>query len=113
MKRNWKRRIPIIILVAVAATFLLSGAVMLLWNGVLTAVLHVGAITLWQAMGILVLSKILFGGFKGRRYPGRHFANRMCRKWENMTPEQQEKFRDKMEQRMQHWQMRNDPSPSA
>ena len=113
MKRKWAKRIPFIILIAVAAAFAFSAVVMLLWNAVLVSVLHVGAITLWQAMGILVLAKILFGGFRGRRHPGHHFAKHMCRKWENMTPEQREKFRNRMQQRMGNWQMRENPNPSA
>lgn len=64
---------------------------MLLWNNVLTPVLHVGALSIWQAAGILLLSKILFGGFKGRHMAGGHFMKkRMFMKWENMTPEQRE-----------------------
>jgi|GEM_PF-414677 len=37
--------------------------VMALWNSLLPDIIGVRAITFWQAMGILVLSKILFGGF--------------------------------------------------
>lgn len=113
MKRNWKRKIPLVILIAIAATFLFSGAVMLLWNSVLVSALHVGAVSLWQAMGILVLAKILFGGFKGRRFPGHFMAKQMCRRWKDMTPEQRQKFRERMEYRMHQWQMRENPNPSA
>ena len=50
-----------VILLVVAGTLLFSAVFMLLWNAVLPAVLHVGAITIWQAAGILLLSRILFG----------------------------------------------------
>ncbi len=40
---------------------------MALWNNILVDVLHVGAITFWQALGIFTLAKILFGGSPGGR----------------------------------------------
>ena len=97
MKRRWIKKVPVIIAIATAATFVLSGAVMLLWNNVLTAVVHVSVITLWQAMGILVLSKILFSGFRGRRgMGGWHMRKRMFGKWENMSAEEKEMFSKRM-----------------
>jgi hypothetical protein len=68
MKRNWKRKIPLIILLSLAAVTAFSGLVMVLWNGILPQVLHVGVITFWQAAGILLLGRLLFGGLKGRRH---------------------------------------------
>jgi len=89
--------IPLFILGIVA---LVALAVYGLWNGVLTDVLPVKAITYWQAVGILILSKILFGGFPGR---GRgHFGppgRRMMKHWESLSPEQREKLREKMRHR--------------
>jgi hypothetical protein len=43
-----------------------------LWNGVLTEVVGVKTVTYWQALGILVLARILFGGFPGRHGPSAH-----------------------------------------
>ena len=63
-----------------APRFLLIGAlfvavagfvVMSLWNGLMPAIFGLPPIGFWQAMGLLILSKILFGGFRGGR-PGRH-----------------------------------------
>ncbi|HXS37155.1 MAG TPA: hypothetical protein VN721_10675 [Flavipsychrobacter sp.] len=111
MKRNWRRRIPLIILIATAGLFAFSGAVMLLWNGILPAIIHVGAITFWQAMGILVLSKLLFSGFRGRRHFGHHhWRAHMWNKWHNMTPEQRAEFKGKM---CGHWQMRGNTESQA
>ena len=83
--------------------FGLSFVVMLLWNNVLAAVVNVGQLSYWQAMGILVLSKILFGGFRGgpRGPRGAQFAGgkgwwAMREKWASMTPEEREKFRSRM-----------------
>jgi hypothetical protein len=51
-----------------------------------------------QALGILVLSKILFGGFRGGRPGGGHggWRHRMTERWESMTPEEREKFQQGM-----------------
>ena len=81
----------------ILAAFFITAAVMALWNAILPAVLGVNAITFWQALGILVLSKILFGGF-GRRGGwnggGRHqWRKGMQEKWANMTPDEREKFK--------------------
>ena len=84
-------------LLFIIAVLLFGGAVMILWNELLPAVLGVNPITFWQALGILVLSRILFGGFgnRGGWRRGRHFQWRknMHDKWANMTPEEREKFK--------------------
>ena len=67
--------------------------VMRLWNWLMPALFGWHLIGFWQAVGVLVLSKILFGGFRGR--PGRsgYGQRRMIERWEQMTPEEREKFR--------------------
>ncbi len=90
---------PVFILAFAA---LLTLAVFGIWNNVLTAVLGVKAITYWQALGILVLSKILFGGFPGRgRGWGRPPFTR--EQWENMQPEKREAMREEMRRRFGEW----------
>jgi hypothetical protein len=70
--------------------------VMRLWNWLMPALFGWHLITFWQALGILILSKILFGGFRG--HAGRHmyWRRRMMERWEQMTPEEREKFRQGM-----------------
>ena len=95
MKKIWIRKIPFVIAIAALGVFVFTGLVMLLWNGILPAVLHVSAITFWQAAGILLLSKILFSGFKGRHAMGCGWRRKsMFMHWQNMTPEEKEKFRE-------------------
>jgi hypothetical protein len=53
----------------------------------------VRTITFWQALGLLVLSRILFGGCGGGSN-GRHKSE-----WKKMTPEEREKFRADMRSR--------------
>lgn len=44
---------------------LLGGVVMMLWNALLPDIFGVKPITYWQALGLLILSRILLGGFGG------------------------------------------------
>lgn len=63
--------------------------VMHLWNWLTPTLFGWHTVDFWQALGLLVLSRIFFGGFRGR--PG--FAGRrMMGRWERMTPEQREQF---------------------
>ena len=105
MKRKfWGRRIAGFILLGIAAVLLFSFIVMSLWNNILAGVLHISAITFWQALGILILAKILFGGFRGG-WHGHHGYRRkqMFEKWQNMTPDEREKFREEWESRCGRW----------
>jgi len=85
-------------LAVIAGTFLLGFVVMQLWNWLMPE-LFTGAHTInyWQAFGILVLSKILFGGFKGRRgcgvHHGHHWRSRFKEQWSGMSEEEREKVR--------------------
>ncbi len=85
---------------------LFTWAVYSLWNGVLVEVAAVKAITYWQALGLLALAKILFGGFPGRCGPcgGPPWRGRMMAKhWESLNPGQREKMREEMRQRFGDW----------
>ncbi|MEM5294134.1 hypothetical protein OKW50_005701 [Paraburkholderia youngii] len=77
-------------LLVVVAIAVLGLVVMTLWNWVMPA-LFVGAraIDFAHALGLLVLSRILFGGFRGH---GGWRGRRHWRKWEAMTPEEREHF---------------------
>jgi len=50
------------VLLAVLIAFLFGLAVMYLWNWLIPAIFGLGEITYWQAFGIVVLAKLLFGG---------------------------------------------------
>jgi hypothetical protein len=93
---------PLVVLGFVA---LFTYAVYALWNGVLAEVVPVQTITYWQALGLLVLAKILFGGFPGRCGPGgppwRDRAK--AKHWESLTPEQREHMREEMRHRFGAW----------
>jgi hypothetical protein len=63
-----------------------------LWNWLVPPIFGWHTITFWQALGLFLLSKILFGGIRGGGHRG-HWHRGMKERWEQMTPEQREKFR--------------------
>jgi len=94
----------IFIPLGIAAFLSLTGfVVMSLWNYLLPAILHVGVITFWQAIGIFILCKILFGFGRGGHKGGAPWMrHRMEERFKNMTPEEKEKFKEKMMQKCGH-----------
>src|SRR5436305_3632362 len=66
-----------------------GGVVLLLWNWLLPPLFAWPQLTFWQALGILALCRILFGGFgdptKGRR--------RTAERWDRLTPEERDRLR--------------------
>lgn len=106
-----------IALMVITAILVFGAVVMGLWNAILPAVLGVKTITFIQALGILLLSKILFGGFKGGRGGGGAWKQKMKEKCENMSPEQRDIFQAEWQNRCGgRWGMRpraNDASQKA
>lgn len=101
MNRKNCKRPPkfVFVLIALAAIFGFGAVVMLLWNAILPAVLHVSTVTYWQALGILILSKILFSGFGGR---GKHYGPSspgFREKFRRMTDEEKESFKEEWRRR--------------
>lgn len=104
MKKFFFKGRFIFIPLGIAACLTLAGfAVMLLWNALLPDILFVNTITFWQALGIFLLCKILFGfGRGGGRGCGGGpgwMRHRMEEKFKHMTPEQKEAFKQKMRDR--------------
>ena len=87
-RKFWK--ILVFIIAGVAA---LGFVVMSLWNWLMPS-LFTGAhqIDYWHALGLFVLCKILFGGFRGRG--GWHDHRRQ--RWEQMSEEERQKFKEGM-----------------
>jgi hypothetical protein len=88
---------PLAILGMAIFTAIGGGIVMLLWNWLAPALFGLGSLTFWQAIGLLALCRILFGGFGlaggGHRSHSR-MGRRMRERWEEMTPEERERFRE-------------------
>jgi hypothetical protein len=94
-----------VLALVVVAALAFGVAVMLLWNWLMPALFALPAIGFWQAVGLLILSKLLLGGFRGRgwgRGRGGHFGAwraRMAERWDSMTEEQRAEFRAGMRRR--------------
>lgn len=82
--------IPLFVILGIGAVAMFGWVVMMLWNATLVPATGAAVISFWQAMGLLVLSRILVGGFGGGgRGRGAHRQN----KWAQMTPEEKEQFK--------------------
>jgi len=64
-------------------------SVLLLWNWLLPPIFGWREITFWQALGILALCRILFGGFGGGGFS----------RSKHMTPEERERWRQRIRER--------------
>jgi hypothetical protein len=104
MNSEFKHRKRFFMFPLVALAFILGGgaAVMILWNAILPTVIPaVGMLTYIQAIGLLILCRILFGGFRGRGGYGPGFKGGppWRQKIMNMTEEEREKFRNEWKER--------------
>jgi len=106
MQTNYRRnrgpkRFFMIPLFIIAAVLVMGLIVMLLWNAILPPLLNIKDITYWQAVGLLVLCKILFGGFGPRRNSGGPPFRRMHwrDKWSEMNEEERAKFKEEWKRR--------------
>lgn len=99
MRRGIKRLFwiaPAAILGMLLFLFIGSEVVMRLWNWLVPQIIGWRQITFWQALGLLGLCRILFGGLGWR---GHHVHSHMRRRWEQrwdrMTPEERERVRER------------------
>lgn len=100
--RPWRKPylIPLFI---IAAVLIFGGAVMLLWNAIIPGLIGWAPITYMKAIGLLVLCRILFGGFHGGR--GHHWrrgmhGGMMARKeWEGLTEEERARLKEEWKKR--------------
>jgi hypothetical protein len=102
MKKYWFIKCLKFAVFAVAAAVVFTWVLMSLWNWLIPELFNGKTISFLQALGILVLSKILFSGF-GRRcggcgHHGRHgfWKERMRAKLEKLSPEEREKYKEKI-----------------
>ncbi len=83
--------------VGVLFVFLFGYITMVLWNWLLPEIFGIRAINFWQALGLLLLAKILFGGFRGKSWGSGHdrihWKQRYYEKMSRMTPEEKDRFK--------------------
>lgn len=97
MRRNRGWKMLMMIPIGILAVALFGYVTMSLWNWLMPMLFGLRTVTFWQALGMLLLSKILFGGFHGRgggRRPG--WKRDMEERWAQMSPEEREKMRSGM-----------------
>jgi len=99
MRWKWIFIPPLAILAMGLFAFIGGEIVMHLWNWLLPPLFGWRQLTFWQALGLLTLCRILFGGFGGHRSGRPSFRHRMKDRCGNMTPEERERFRQRMRDR--------------
>ena len=91
MKKKW---IAVLAIPALVIFMVIGGEVVMhLWNWLAPALFGWRVVSFWQALGLLVLCRILFGGFGGHGHNRSNWSQRNAGRWERMTPEEREKFR--------------------
>ena len=87
MRRSkyWK---VLFIPLAIAAVGIVGLVISNLWNALMPAIFGLHTISFWQALGLLVLSRILFGRFGD----GVGRGGKVRRNWKGMTPEERQRF---------------------
>ena len=93
MRRKWIILGPLALVMIVVFIAIGGGVVQLLWNWLAPALFGWRQITFWQALGLLALCRILFGRFGRWGSPRSNLRRRMAERWERMTPEEREKYR--------------------
>ncbi len=76
---------------------ILGFAISALWNALMPFIFGLPAINFWQALGLFLLSRLLFG--RGGHGFSRRHKSRFVRGWKNLTPDQRQRFRSAMEAR--------------
>lgn len=91
---------------AILGLALFSWITMLLWNVLMPAIFNFSIITFWQALGLLVLARLLFGGW---HRPWRNnwsqppMNHELRNKLKNMSPEEKKEFFRKMHYDRSMW----------
>jgi hypothetical protein len=98
MTWRWNRLIfiaPLAILGLLLFIALGGEVVLHLWNWLLPPLFGWHEITFWQALGLLALCRILFGGFGWHGSGRSSFRRRKEERCKHMTPEEREQFRQR------------------
>ncbi|HTT63262.1 MAG TPA: hypothetical protein VMG35_15515 [Bryobacteraceae bacterium] len=100
MRKKWVFIAPLAILALLGFIALGGYIVQQLWNWLLPPLFAWREVTFWQALGLLALCRILFGGLgspgSGKSGFPRRKDKRLAERWAAMTPEERERFRQGM-----------------
>lgn len=93
------------LVLGLAVLALLGGLTQALWNWLIPDLFGGPAVSFWQALGLLALSKILFFTFgRSFRSRGTHWGYRWKREWEKMSPEQRDQLKARMKEKWCSWE---------
>lgn len=110
MKRGkWIAEVLMMVALGIVAVAAFTLITMYLWNGLVPVLFNGPVISFWQTLGLLVLSKIFFSGFGGRNHGGHRWKGYWRERWQNMSPEDRERFKQKMKDK---WCYREPVAPS-
>lgn len=73
------------VVLAVVFAFVFGLVVKLLWNALMPAVFGLSTITYWQAVGLVILAKLIFGGFGHHHDHHDHFHKKFAHKWNGFS----------------------------
>ena len=94
-----KKKFLLIIPLVIGAIALFTLLFQEIWNRVIPDVFHFTRVTFWQALGILVISKILFSGrFGGHNMRGK-FRSKISKFKESFSEEDRNKLRQEWRNR--------------
>ncbi|WP_336829735.1 hypothetical protein [Sphingobacterium multivorum] len=101
MKRQRKGKFAFMVVAIIVGVFLLVALLQYLWNTVMVDIFNLKAITYWQALGLFVLSKILFGRGLGKPGGGRFRRDvpPQMEKGEDLSDEERERLREEWKRR--------------
>lgn len=122
MRRSFRvaKAVKVVMIIAVVLA-VLGFVTMRLWNWLVPALFTGPTVGYWQALGLLLLARLLFGGLRHHHGPGgfgpwgRHHGWHQWReRWEQMTPEEQEQLRARFRGRWREgWNRCGGPEPAA
>lgn len=101
-----------ILAVGVLCLLVLGVVVMSLWNWLVPSLFNGPEIGFWQALGLFILAKLIFGGWGGGRchkHGPSFWKHRYYEKLASMTPEERERFKEKIREKWCAPGRRNDP----
>lgn len=85
----------------IAAALVMAAVVMLLWNAIIPGLTGWALLTYPKALGLLVLCRILFGGFRGGRHGGPPWGSGpgWRARWKGMSEEERSAMRERWRER--------------
>lgn len=101
-KYRFLKAVKVVLMIAVFLA-VIGFIVMKLWNWLVPAVFTGPMVSYWEALGLLVLARLLCGGFRphGHGYGRGPFGDswHARARWKEMTPEEREEFRSRFRDR--------------